>query len=360
MVGGRRSVAASLAAGLLLIAACSSSDDADPASEGAEEAEPAEEAGEPDAGEETRSPGCGSAAPAADERVTVTSGGEERWYLRHLPPRYDGTEPLPLVIDIHGYSEGAEIHVMHSQMGEFGDEQGFVTLTPQGRGEVPFWDTAPDGVDVAFIGDLLDHAEETLCLDPNRVYVTGLSNGAMMTSVVACVFAERIAAAAPVAGVAEVGDCTAERPVPVVSFHGTEDPFLDYEGGFGPATAQLPAPDGEGTLGDLEGDEAEQLEETPGADGPSVPEVMAGWAERNGCEDDPPGESEEADDVTLLTYPCPEGAEVELYRIEGGGHTWPGSRFLDGVELVGPTTFSISANEVMWEFFEEHPLTSTG
>lgn len=358
MAGARR-WGVVLAAWLLVAGACAR-DDATGSGAGGEAAD-ADEPAVSDPGDvgPRASAGCDAAtAPApGEERVTLPSGAQERWYLRHLPPGYDGTEPLPLVVDFHGYSEGAEVHAGHSELGAFGDERGFVTLSPHGRGEVPFWDTAPGGVDVTFAGDLLDHAAETLCLDLARVYVAGLSNGAMMTSVVACVYADRVAAAAPVAGVADVGGCEPERPVPVVGFHGTDDPFLAYEGGFGPAVSLLPAPDGEGTLGDLDEDDAADAADSVGQpEAPSVPDAMAAWAERNGCDGGDPQEAMEADDVTVLTYPCPEGAEVELYRIEGGGHTWPGSPFLDGVELVGATTFSISANEVMWAFFEDHAL----
>ena len=65
-----------------------------------------------------------------------------------------------------------------------------------------------------------------------------------------------------------------------------------------------------------------------------------------------------ADDVELQAgVDCPAGAEVQLYVVEGGGHTWPGSEFDTRIEpIVGAVTMSISANELMWEFFEEHPL----
>lgn len=88
---------------------------------------------------------------------------------------------------------------------------------------------------------------------------------------------------------------------------------------------------------------------------------MADWAERNGCDDAAPDEEAVADDVTLLTFPCPAGAEAELYRVDGGGHSWPGSEFLADAEAeVGPTTMSISADEIMWDFFEQHPLVEAG
>ena len=299
------------------------------------------------------SSGCGSTTPAlgaGEEKVTITSNAVERWYFRHVPPAHDGTKPLPLVLDLHGYLEGAVAHQVHSSLGAFGDQQGFVTITPQGLGTVPRWETSVESKDVAFIGDLLDQVEQTACIDRARVFVTGLSNGAMMTSVIACALAGRVAAVAPVAGVADVKRCKPARPVPVVAFHGTTDPFVAYDGGLGPAVANLPAPDGSGrTLG--------EVGVRDGPKGPSVPEVMQAWAQRNHCEGKPI-ETKIAADVTKLTFACPAGADVELYRVDGGGHSWPGSAFSKQIKnVVGPTTDSISANEVMWNFFRTHPLT---
>ena len=60
--------------------------------------------------------------------------------------------------------------------------------------------------------------------------------------------------------------------------------------------------------------------------------------------------------MTRVSYRCPKRADVELYRIEGGGHTWPGSEFSRAIEsVVGPTTFSINADDAMWTFFQAHP-----
>lgn len=298
------------------------------------------------------SPGCRNGAPiaAGEERVTTTSGGTERWYFRHVPPAHDGEEPVPVVLDIHGYAEGAEVHVIHSALGTYGDEQGFVTITPQGTGPVVRWDTELASADVQFIGDLLDEVEQTLCVDERRVFVTGLSNGAFMTSALACAYADRIAAAAPVAGIREIEGCDPARRVPVVAFHGTDDGFVAFDGGFGEDAADLPAPDGSG----------ETLEESGAGrsaeEGPSIPEITAAWADRNDCKAKPKRQ-EVAADVTLVRYRCPDDADVQLYRVEGGGHSWPGSEFSRQIENVtGPTTFSISANEVMWEFFERHPM----
>jgi polyhydroxybutyrate depolymerase len=298
------------------------------------------------------SPGCESGAPIGpgEEKVTTTSGGVERWYHRHVPPAHDGNEPVPVVIDLHGYLEGADIHKAHSALGPYGDEQGFVTITPHGTGDPVRWDATVDSADMAFIGDLLDEIEATLCIDERRVFVTGLSNGAFMTSAIACAYADRIAAAAPVAGIREIEGCDPARAVPVVAFHGTDDGFVAFDGGLGEDAANLPAPDGSG----------ETLEESGAGraaeDGPSIPEITAAWADRNDCKAKPKRQ-EVAADVTLVRYRCADDADVQFYRVEGGGHSWPGSEFSRQIENVtGPTTFSISANEVMWEFFERHPL----
>jgi polyhydroxybutyrate depolymerase len=301
----------------------------------------------------SRSTGCGAGGRgvvAGQQKVTIESQGSSRWYLRHVPPAYDGRHPVPLVVDLHGYSEGAQIHAAISGLGQFGDSHGFVTVTPQGSGRVPLWSTSPTSADMAFIGALLDQVETSLCVDTHRVYVTGLSNGAMMTSAVACRYSARVAAIATVAGITEISPCPLTRPVPVVAFHGTADPYLSYTGGLGPKALQLPAPDGSGKTLAQEGVKAGAI------GGASVPEVTAHWAALDHCGTTPATRSIAAD-VTLLSFPCPKGVAVELYRVQGGGHTWPGSQVMAGLSgITGTTTMSISADAVMWSFFQAHPL----
>jgi polyhydroxybutyrate depolymerase len=173
-----------------------------------------------------------------------------------------------------------------------------------------------------------------------------------MTSAIACRYADRFAAAAPVAGIRNIKGCDPSRPVPVIAFHGTADGFVDYNGGLGAKAAQLPAGDGSGrTLAEVGAVDA-------GAKGPTIPEITADWAKRNGCATKPT-ETSVAADVTLIKFPCPKNDEVELYRVTGGGHTWPGSEFSKQiVSAVGPTTSSISANDLIFKFFEAHPLPS--
>ena len=221
---------------------------------------------------------------------------------------------------------------------------------------MPRWDTEKGSKDLAFLGDVLDAAESDLCVDTNRIYVTGLSNGAFMTSAIACFFSDRVAAVAPVAGARTIKGCSLQRPVPMVAFHGTDDQFVTFDGGLGEQALNLPAPDGSG----------KKLRDTltPSAlkarAGESVPQIMAGWAKRNGCD---AGSSEEqvAADVAKVSYDCPPSRETVLYRVTGGGHSWPGSTFSQSiVGIVGPTTMTINADEIMWDFFVRHPMPSAG
>jgi polyhydroxybutyrate depolymerase len=305
--------------------------------------------------------GAGATAPATAGEVeqSVASGDATYTYLSHLPPSYDGTTPLPVVVDFHGYAEGSAIHTRMTMLGAKGDIEGFVTISPQGQGlgVIASWDTDLDGPDVAFVGDLLDQIESTLCVDTNRIFVTGLSNGAFMTSAVACAYADRVAAVAPVAGIQDIEGCDPARPVPVVAFHGTEDPFVPFGGGLGPSAMNLPAPDGSGrTIGDLvaENPEAAELQT-----GPRVPAIVRSWAKRNDC-NPRPTRTKIGADVILVRYRCPKRATVELYRIQGGGHSWPGSAFSKSiVAVVGPTTDTVIANDVIWKFFERHPLPAS-
>ena len=292
-------------------------------------------------------------ATPTDDKVTTTSGGESRWYLRHVPPTYVPGSPSPVVIDIHGYQEGAAIHAVMSRLGAYGDTHGFITLGPNGTGIVTHWDTALGGKDLKFIGDMLDEVEAAMCVDTNRVFVTGLSQGAFMTSAVACVYANRIGAAAPVAGVmSNIKDCKPARAVPLVTFHGTADGFVAFDGGLGKDALNLPSPDGKGKVGDQPGIKNSRK-------GLTIPQQVAGWAQRNGCADTPT-ETKIAYDVTLVNYTCTNRRDVAFYRVADGGHTWPGSEFSKTIaKVVGRTTDSINADEVMWKFFEAHPLRAS-
>lgn len=294
------------------------------------------------------SSGCkaSTAIPPGQKKVNLKPG----YYARYIPHTYTGTTPFPLVIDLHGYLEEAQFHASNSMLGVYGDTHGFVTVTPEGadRTGPPSWTVEFHSADVRFILHVLDVVEHKLCIDERRVFVTGYSNGAMVASTLACIAADRIAAIAPVSGLRNPPNCHPTRPMPIVTFHGTGDRWVAFTGGLGPDAKKASASDGtKRTL-------AQTSSGKSVARGGPIPLIVAAWAARNGCA--APTETIVALDVRLVQYPCANHADVALYRIEGAGHTWPGSALSSALKTLGSTTMSIDADAVMWAFFQAHPL----
>jgi polyhydroxybutyrate depolymerase len=176
-------------------------------------------------------------------------------------------------------------------------------------------------------------------IDPARTFVNGMSNGGAMAHRLACEMADVFAAAGVVAGpILDLpSGCDPARPVPVIGFYGTDDPLVAYGGGFLSEGAAH-------RMFRVEANRARLY---------SAQDWAAGWAERNGCRfrGDSLGPGE---DISVVSYAdCSEGAEVVLYTVRGAGHTWPGGFHLP---FLGGTTDSISASELMLEFFRGHRL----
>ena len=320
----------------------------------------------------TPSAGCDLAPPAAVqlERRTVQVADLERWYLVTVPPASPPTAarpaepaatPLPLVLDFHGFTEGAVSHAQMTGFSPVAESEGFIAVFPQGLGDLARWSAGPggdatgDNPDLAFTEALLDQLEASLCVDTSRVYAAGLSNGAMMTSMLACRLADRLAAVAPIAGIAAYGACEPDRAVPMLTIHGTADPILLFNGGVGDLVKLISGgPSGQG------GQPATEAPETTtipvDIDGAGYPANTRAWAERNGCAPNPT-DTAVSPEVTLRTYDGPVDADVQMYIVTGGGHAWPGSEFSRNVAaIVGHTTFDIDATQLIWEFFTRFRL----
>lgn len=338
---------------VLLTGACGSGDDGSTGDDALDT--PAATAAEVPA---VRSAGCGTSPTGAvtEERrqvaLTDPETGETRWYLVTTPPAHDGSTPLPVVLDFHGFTEGALVHAAHSALSPKAAEEGFIVVFPQGTGNPVRWNALPTADaadfggadDVAYVDAVLDAIEEDLCVDTARIYATGLSNGAGMASLLGCERAGRFAAIAPVAGMRPPAECADGAATPVLAFHGTADPILIYNGGIGDLAGLL------GGSGDTAAPEAV-------LDGDGYPASIRAWAAQNGCEPEPT-KTPIGDDVEHWVFDCPAGASVEFFAIIGGGHTWPGSEFSRQIaNIAGPTSFTISANDVLWEFFGRHART---
>lgn len=285
---------------------------------------------------------------SGDYRRTVNSGGLERNYLVHVPPRYDGKKPLPVVLIFHGGGSNAAMTVRYTGLNDKADAAGFIAVYPNGTGRVERALTWNAGNccgyaqrhqidDVAFVSALLDDLEKVSSVDRRRIFATGISNGGMMSYRLAAELSDRIAAIAPVAGTLGIDDVKPKRPVSVLHFHGTDDKFLPFAGGRGAKSITQ-------TVFHL------------------VEQTLSTWVKINGCPVLPkttkvPHVAKDEMRVTRREYGAGKnGAEVVLYLIEGGGHTWPGRHPLVEIEFLGPTTGDISANDLMWSFFEKHPL----
>ena len=264
----------------------------------------------------------------------IVSSGREREYVLYVPRSYDRAKPTPLVISMHGAGLWGAAQREVSQWNRVADEHGLIVVYPSGSGRIPVWQSATglgDPRDVRFISDLIDTLQAAFNIDATRIYADGLSNGGGMAFVLSCTLSDRIAAVGLV-GSAQLlpwDSCKDPRPVPMIAFHGTADEFTPYRGG---KTFVAPR-----TF-------------------PSIPAWTANWARRNRCAPNPV-DSVVAEDVTRRAYAgCAGGADVVLFTIHGGGHTWPGGGRLPE-SWLGRTSHSIDASRTMWEFYREHPLT---
>jgi polyhydroxybutyrate depolymerase len=277
---------------------------------------------------------------------TVHVNGVDRTYLVHVPPKYDSKRPTPVVLIYHGAFTNGAITVHFSGLNAKSDQAGFIALYPNGSGvgSTLFWNAGPNHFklgdkpppdDVAFTAKMLDDLESVANVDPKRIYATGISNGGMMCYRLAAELSDRIAAIAPVSGTTVIADPKPKRPVPVIHFHGLADKIVPFNG-----------PDA---------NTARMLVYK------SVDDTIKLWVKIDGCPEKPqevvqlPDKAHDGTSVTRTVYgPGKEGSEVVLYAIAGGGHTWPGRNLR--IQFLGKSTLNISANDLIWKFFEKHPL----
>lgn len=281
---------------------------------------------------------------AGNYNRALTVDKVRRTYLMHVPGQYDHQKPTPVVLILHGAGTDAAVTVKFTGMNDKSDDAGFVAVYPNGTGFGPIQTWNSGGVskemvagkpdDVVFIGKLLDDLATVIHVDPKRVYVTGMSNGGMMAYKLAAELSDRIAAIAPVAGTMTMEKISPTRAVPIMHFHGTEDTLCPYGG----PSAMTP--------------KFVRFQ--------SVEQTINAWVDANGCPRQPVVRQEpqlvaDGTSVQKTTYgPGKNGTEVILLTIRGGGHTWPGQE--PPVSYIGRSTRNISANDVMWEFFKNHPL----
>jgi polyhydroxybutyrate depolymerase len=294
---------------------------------------------------------CATGGDLTLTEIEVNVDGTTRTAVVHVPLGATGTDPLPVVLSFHGGGELAENRPEVDGFMTLGDQNGFVSVYPQGLvgdagpvSGVTGWDIEATAVDEpAFVVALLDELGTQVCIDESRVYAAGISNGGAMALLLACELSDRIAAVASVEGAVLEPGCNGDpSPVPTIAFHGRDDTIVPYAGS--PASESGFAP---------------------------VLDVMAARAAINGCTGEPTVEAVGLTVERSSWNGCT--APVVLYTLDNHGHAWPGhplpvsqdqlasyippnmSGALTADEFAANmllTNIDIDASDLIWEFFD--------
>ena len=274
-----------------------------------------------------------------DYTFTMEHAGITRTYRVHVPAGYAATRPAGMVIAFHGGGGNMNQQADDRYYGLIAksEQSGYLLVFPNGysrlrSGKLASWNAgiccagARDANidDVGFVREMLQHLRSQLNVDPDRIFATGMSNGAMFAYGLACEMSETFKAIASVAGSDGTRRCTPKVPVSILEIHAQNDEMVLFQGGAGRNSPML-------------------------ADFPSVADTMSKWARLDGCQPTPKRVLDKPGAYCEAYVGCRANAEVRLCVTESGGHSWPGGHKVRTGE-AGST--AISANDVMWEFFE--------
>lgn len=280
-------------------------------------------------------------SPTPTPAAEVLLGGDRRATVVHVPSKLDPTEPLSVVILLHGYGSNAQSIDSYLNLASLIETERIVVIAPDGtedrRGN-RFWnatDTCCDFEDraiddVAYLTGLVKEVKEKLLVDPRRVYAVGHSNGGGMALRLACDAANTFAAVVDLAGAfySDFAMCKPTEPVAIRHMHGTGDAVVPYIGG--PISPRVSI--------------------KSGANLPTAPAIATAWAAWNGCNKDPDtlfpaldlDRFETGAETKVSKYTgCKGGADVELYTMVRSSHS--------------PTAFQKDFIQGLWDFLKEHP-----
>ncbi len=277
----------------------------------------------------------------ANSQTTINDsflhGGINRTYSFYVPAIYDGSQPVPLILNLHGYTSNGAQQSFYGNFKNIADTANFIVAHPDGTfdgSSYRFWNvgfSASSVDDVAFLEALIDTISAAYNIDPRRIYTTGMSNGGYMSYRLVCE-SDRFAAMASVTGsmtLLNYNNCSPSKPTPVMEIHGTADATVPYNGFSGSV---------------------------------STPNVLSYWATFNNCPTPATmtlvPDTDPIDGATAEHYvydPGDGGVTIEHFKVINGAHTWPGASFTTGV-----TCQDFSASKEIWRFFSqfEHPTAS--
>lgn len=275
-------------------------------------------------------------------------GGLKRTFLLHIPAHLSPDAHPPLVIVLHGGGGKGRSMVRFSGFNKIADREGFIVVYPDGygrhwndgRGLAEYKSQKQDVDDVLFIRMLIDNMQAQYAVDSARVYAVGASNGGMMTYRLAGDLTDRFAAVACVIANmprAYAARCVPAAPMPIMIVNGTRDPLMPWDGGSVGTKKK--------SLGLVV----------------STEESVAFWVKHNGCA--PSGDEQALPDTNpedgtrawrTAYVNSKSGVEVLEYRIENGGHTWPGGVQYLPKSLIGSASHDFDTSEEIWSFFKRH------
>jgi len=282
----------------------------------------------------TKSSVVSTAAGTGSTLQTLTVGGKSFRYVLHKPPGL-GSAQVPLIVNLHGGQGTGESEEALTGMDALADQGTFIVAYP-------------DEYTVKDVKALIKTLEASENVNPERVFITGISRGGVYSEWLGCKLAGEIAGIAAVAGplpTALESRCKPAQPLPVLLISGTADPIVPYNGGEVSSTAA----ESEGIM-------------LGNADLLSAEQTMAFWRREDGCTgattEQPltlTGPAGGTTTTVIDSAACQDGTRVTLYRVNGGGHTWPGGSSVEAApavaKIVGKTSTNFSASQVIWDFF---------
>lgn len=257
---------------------------------------------------------------------SINSNGLPRSFRVHLPVGFNANDGLPLVFNFHGFGSSAIEQEIYSGMSIVSDQNSFVVVYPEGISKAwnVGWAFGSTANDVKFVSDMIDYMTKEYNINTKKVYACGMSNGGFMSYKLACDLNDRITAIASVTGsmvASELKKCSPPKTIPILEIHGTADDVVAYNGTFGISQPII--------------------------------EVLNFWRDHNDCDLVPTNQklpklnAQEITNTEVIRYiNCNNDHEVLHYKVNKGGHTWPGSSI-----AVGVTSQDFNASEEIWKFF---------
>ncbi len=270
---------------------------------------------------------------ATPQKDSLNVNGQWRYFWIYIPDAYwTTTDSVPLILNLHGYTSNAPTQMFYTGMNAVADTANFIVVYPQGLRDTfgnTYWNAgfSPYGSnDTLFLNMLIAHLLNQYRIAPDKVFMCGFSNGAIMSYYMACFANRYLRAIGPVGGSMVkhwMNMCSPSRPIPLIHIHGTADATVPYHGG----------PIGNnGLFWSVD-----------------VDSVLAKWRALLKCTGQPDSIridriSGDGVSVDWFRWSCPGYAApaVELMRVNGEGHTWPGGAL---------ATQEISASAELWRFF---------